>query len=322
MTTPMTGTTREEADLTPDQIVARADILFNQHRAMLTAMVDGRGTFSDTLHTELMLALQEAWPHVRAPSPSPTSRFTVEPSIPQDGFECWFIRDAAGNEVGTINGPQSSPTQIAAANAVAGITTPPSPSAGREEIAETIYDCLDGYVGGSESARELKAGRIADAILALSPSRTEGGQAEGEWPDKYETLRLPCCNQHPEDGHHPQCDPSAPSRTAEEREALLPFANLANAYDDELDSDDRPVGPIALKFCRSARAALRPFVAENAEPVADPFTREKAAKIAMEFSIYWEKSISQNRGLPMKHRVEGMAHGAKCLAARFMETEE
>jgi hypothetical protein len=40
------------------------------------------------------------------------------------------------------------------------------------------------------------------------------------------------------------------------REALEPFANLANGYDDDIDSDDRPVGPVALKFCRSARAAL------------------------------------------------------------------
>lgn len=47
-----------------------------------------------------------------------------------------------------------------------------------------------------------------------------------------------------------------PPDTGGVREALLPFANLANGYDDEIDSDDRPVGPVALKFCRAARTAL------------------------------------------------------------------
>lgn len=38
-------------------------------------------------------------------------------------------------------------------------------------------------------------------------------------------------------------------------EALEPFKNLANCYDNALDHDSFPVGPIALKFCRDARTA-------------------------------------------------------------------
>lgn len=50
--------------------------------------------------------------------------------------------------------------------------------------------------------------------------------------------------------------PSPDSKLEAYRKALLPFANLANGYDDDLDSDDRPVGPVKLKFCREARKAL------------------------------------------------------------------
>lgn len=48
-------------------------------------------------------------------------------------------------------------------------------------------------------------------------------------------------------------------RNSEVVEALRPFANVANCYDDKLDSDDLPVGPFMLNFCREARAALSPL---------------------------------------------------------------
>lgn len=60
------------------------------------------------------------------PSPKPTREgFTVEPSIPADGFNCWWIRDAAGFDVGYINGPQDSARQAECAKAIAAALAAP-----------------------------------------------------------------------------------------------------------------------------------------------------------------------------------------------------
>lgn len=59
----------------------------------------------------------------------PVAGFTVEPSIPEEGFNCWWIRDATGRDVGYIEGPQSNERQARCAKAIAAcLASPAAPS--------------------------------------------------------------------------------------------------------------------------------------------------------------------------------------------------
>lgn len=58
-------------------------------------------------------------------------------------------------------------------------------------------------------------------------------------------------------------------------EALEPFKNLANCYDNALDRDSFPVGPIALKFCRDARTA-HALLSQVEDGMAGEITRLQA----------------------------------------------
>jgi len=64
--------------------------------------------------------------------------FTVEPSIPEEGFNCWWIRDATGRDVGYIEGPQNNERQARCAKAIAGCLTAPQ-SGAASRAAEPCY---------------------------------------------------------------------------------------------------------------------------------------------------------------------------------------
>lgn len=223
----MTGTTREEANLTPDQIVARADILFNQHRAMIEAMADGRGTFSSTLHTELMLALQEAWPHVRAPSPRASEPVAWRVKDFADSYFITQSRNEAENRA--MDGHKVEPLYA----------TPPSPSAGRDSVWEACAKVADDYHGdppdgGCDNGATRDGWEMACKAIAKSIRRRDPklpGPSDIPTDSNLQKMQIGPSAEREVD---PQiqmnarlhASPSAP-RPAVEREAMLSAEEIA-----------------------------------------------------------------------------------------------
>lgn len=117
----------------------------------------------------------------------------------------------------------------------------------REEIAQAIIKSRhDGWILTADMSYAL-----ADAILSLNPSPSQATDAPGHTdlmvsPEAIDTFL------------------AAEQAREEEREALEPFAKIANEYDDR--EDDRfeiwkdahePSTRITLGQCRRARAAIR-----------------------------------------------------------------
>jgi len=180
--------------------------------------------------------------------------------------------------------------------------TPPSPSAGREGLEQAKKSLAAALVGSCDCntktpdpsfhmahCRMLKLLTALERVEdALSPSRTEGGQAEGGETDWYSKLPLAVRLRDEEGPPLPQMiaqqrakqflltedgewngpsypRPSAPSRTAEEREALA--AEIENFEEVILRTDDGPEWSDKRSLTDDEKdmlvAALRSSVAES-----------------------------------------------------------